>query len=188
MRYAAIIIDDRIEVANKAIAEHKKFLPNDWEVLNIKPPYEGGIYSLRSPLSYNSVLTNPSFWRGCIFDRVLIFQHDSGLLKSGIEEFLEWDYIGAPWKFQEHGGNGGLSIRNPRVMFNICQKFKYNHECNEDVWFCNKMKELNMNIAPREVCSMFSVESIYKTGTLGYHAMDKYLSKIQVETILNQYK
>jgi hypothetical protein len=142
----------------------------------------------KTMIDYNKLLTNPSFWDHIEYDRVLIFQHDSGLLKSGIEEFLKWDYIGAPWKFQKHGGNGGLSIRNPKVMFNICQKFKYNHECNEDVWFCNKMKELNMNIAPREVCSMFSVESIYKTGTLGYHAMDKYLSKIQVKTILNQYK
>jgi hypothetical protein len=181
MRYAAIIIDNRVDIAKKAIEEHKPFIPKGWQIINIVPNY-------KTMIDYNKLLTNPSFWDHIEYDRVLIFQHDSGLLKSGIEEFLKWDYIGAPWKFQEHGGNGGLSIRNPRVMFNICQKFKYNHECNEDVWFCNKMKELNMNIAPREVCSMFSVESIYKTGTLGYHAMDKYLLKIQVETILNQYK
>jgi hypothetical protein len=35
---AAIIIDDREAIANKAIKEHKKYLSDDWVVLNIKPP------------------------------------------------------------------------------------------------------------------------------------------------------
>jgi hypothetical protein len=189
MRYAAIIIDDRIEVANKAVAEHKKFLPNDWEVLNIKPPYEGGIYSLRSPLSYNSVLTNPSFWRGCIFDRVLIFQHDSGLLKSGIEDFLEWDYIGA-WIEKIPGCmNGGLSIRNPKVMHHITSKHPYmgmQVHGNEDIYFCNQMNELGYKMPDKETCNKFSVETEFEFGSLGYHAIDKYHRNYK--KILKQYE
>jgi hypothetical protein len=59
-----------------------------------KHPYAGGIYYIKTPRVYNSILTNPNFWRGLKYDRVLVFQHDSGLLKHGIEHFLEWDFIG----------------------------------------------------------------------------------------------
>jgi hypothetical protein len=177
VRYAAIIIDDRIEIANKAIEEHKKYLPKDWEVLHIKPPYEGGIYSLRSPLSYNNVLTNPSFWRGCIYDRVLIFQHDSGLLRTGIEEFLEWDFIGAWIEKIPNCMNGGLSIRNPKVMYHITLKHPYmgmQIHGNEDIYFCNQMKALGYKLPDKITCNKFSVETEFEFGSLGYHAIDKY--------------
>ena len=82
---AAIIIDDREDVAQEAIARHKRFIPKSWDVLHIQPPYAGGIYYIKTPRVYNSILTNPNFWRGARYDRVLIFQQDTGLLKDGIE-------------------------------------------------------------------------------------------------------
>jgi hypothetical protein len=189
MRYAAIIIDDRIEVANKAIAEHKKFLPNDWEIIHIQPPYEGGIYSIKLASDYNKVLTNRSFWRGCLYDRILIFQHDSGLLKSGIEQFLKWDYIGA-WIEKIPGCmNGGLSIRNPKVMYEICSKYPYRGmhlDGNEDIYFCNRMNELGYKMPDKETCNKFSVETEFEFGSLGYHAIDKYHKSYKL--ILNQYE
>jgi hypothetical protein len=189
MRYAAIIIDDRIEVANKAIAEHKKFLPNDWEIIHIQPPYEGGIYSIKLASDYNKVLTNRSFWRGCLYDRILIFQHDSGLLKSGIEQFLKWDYIGA-WIEKIPGCmNGGLSIRNPKVMYEICSKYPYRGmhlDGNEDIYFCNRMNELGYKMPDKETCNKFSVETEFEFGSLGYHAIDKYHRNYK--KILKQYE
>ena len=49
------------------------------------------------------------------------------LLKSGIEEFLKWDYIGAPWEKPKEGcfvGNGGLSLRTRDKMIEITEKYK----------------------------------------------------------------
>jgi hypothetical protein len=189
MRYAAIIVDDRVEIATKAIEEHEKFLPKDWEIIHIQPPYEGGIYSLRSPLSYNNVLTNRSFWRGCVYKRILIFQHDSGLLKSGIEEFLKWDYIGA-WIEKIPGCmNGGLSIRNPKVMYEICSKYPYRGmqlDGNEDIYFCNSIRKLGIEMPDKETCNKFSVETEFEFGSLGYHAINKYHK--QYKKILTQYE
>ncbi len=111
------------------------------------------------------------------------------MLRKGIEEFLEWDYIGAPWKFQEHGGNGGLSLRNPSVMFNICSVYNYNQSIDgyEDIWFSKYVKQ-DWNLAPREECSKFSCETIYQEGTLGVHAIDRYLTPEQCQKIKTQYK
>jgi hypothetical protein len=43
------------------------------------------------------------------FGRVLIFQMDTMIYKSGIEQFYEYDYIGAPWnpKFKISDSNVG---------------------------------------------------------------------------------
>jgi hypothetical protein len=60
---AAIIIDDREAIANKAISDHKKYLSDDWVVLNLKPPYIGGIYHIKTAHVYNNILTNANFWR-----------------------------------------------------------------------------------------------------------------------------
>jgi len=189
MKVAAIIVDDRDKVAQKAIKEHKQYLPNDWEIIHIKPPYENGIYSLRSASDYNRVLTNPSFWRGCTFDRVLIFQHDSGLLRDGIEEFLEWDFIGS-WIDHIPGCmNGGLSIRNPKLMHDICVNTPYKGMAlhgNEDIYFCNEMRKLGIEMPDKETCNKFAVETEFALGSVGYHAINKYHKNYKL--ILNQYE
>ena len=189
MKVCALIVDDREAIANKAIREHQKYLPNDWVVIHQKPPYAGGVYYIKTPMVYNNILTNPNFWRGCIYDRVLIFQHDSGLLKQGIEEFLEWDFIGA-WIHNIPGCmNGGLSIRNPKVMYDICVKHPYKGmavDGNEDIYFCNKMRELGYKMPDKETCNKFAVETEFEYGSVGYHAIDKYHRNY--ELILNQYE
>lgn len=139
--------------------------------------------------TYNLLLTNKAFWECLKCDRVLIFQYDSALLKEGIEDFLEYDYVGAPWKFQLHGGNGGLSLRNPQSMIKVIESIKYDpsRHGNEDVYFTNHLELSGSKLAPREICSKFSCESIFKMNTLGYHAIEKYLTEDQVSQIKNQY-
>ena len=190
MKFCAIIVDDREEIAKEAIERHRPFLPAKTDIFHIKPPYEGGIYSLKSARDYNSVLTHPAFWSGCRYDRVLIFQHDSGLLRQGIENFLQYDYIGAPIKHMPGYMNGGLSIRNPKLMHLICVNSPYRGmelDGNEDIYFVNHLREMGANLPDLETAKQFSVETIFNMGSLGYHAMDKYLSHEQVNQILKQY-
>lgn len=181
MTYAAIIIDNRPGL-EPVIAVHKRYLPEDWAVYWIKD------LATSNAAAYNRLLTSERLWKNLPADKVLIFQHDSMLLRDGIEEFLKWDYVGAPWKFQDHGGNGGLSIRDTRAMLEIVSNFTWDaQQGNEDVWFCNKLKELRMNLAPRDVCALFSCESIFQMGTLGYHQIESYLSEAECNLIKNQY-
>ncbi len=49
---------------------------------------------------YNYLMMNRSFWEAVIGERVLLFELDSALCDNSthrIEEFLHFDYIGAPW-------------------------------------------------------------------------------------------
>lgn len=189
MKLKAIIIENRNVNAKAILDRHVPFLPEGTEVL-----WESSL-PIVNMHDYNKHLTDPKFWaEHCDVDRVLIFQHDSGLLRKGIEEFFDFDYCGAPWVFQLHGGNGGLSLRNPRIMLHICQQFPYRGMAvhgNEDVYFSNIMHESKGCaglLAPREVCSKFSVESIYQLGTFGWHGIHKWLTPQQCNNVLNQYK
>lgn len=179
MKLAVILIENRFD-CEEIMNRHLKFLPDNCEAY-----YNSFVNSIDR---YNRLLTNIDFWEQIKEENILVIQHDSALLRTGIEEFYEWDYVGAPWKFQQHGGNGGLSFRKKSAMIECLEKVQYNGGDNEDVYFSNALKLLNKNLAPREVCEKFSCETIFKMGTLGYHAIDKYLSKIERDIILNQYK
>jgi hypothetical protein len=144
-------------------------------------------HKLNNP-KYNKLLKSIKFCDSLPYDKVLIFQTDSRLLREGIEEFLEWDYVGSPWKFQEHGGNGGLSLRSVEIMKHIVNNYKFSPR-NEDALICNIMKDKNIGkLAPRDICSKFGVETIFQLGTLGCHAIDKWLTNDECKQVLNQYK
>lgn len=182
MRCEAVIIENRFDVTD-IIFRHEKFIPKTWRLRWIDDK------SIKTIYDYNKLLTSREFWEKRKGDKVLIFQSDSMLLRNGIEDFLQYDYVGAPFKFQEHGGNGGLSLRSRDAMLWCIEQKEWNPLLgNEDVYFSNILKDSHFKLAPRIVCEKFSVESIYKLGTVGYHAIEKYLTKEQVNKIMNQYE
>ena len=182
---AAVIVETRDIDIDKAIDRHLQYLPG-WVSIH----YGKDDFNINSLYDYNRVLTSIEFWANLIdYKRVLIFQHDSGLLRDGIEDFMQWDYIGAPWTFQYKGGNGGLSLRNPRAMLKTINTLaylpRYGHE---DVYFSNHLEGI---LAPRNECFNFSCETIFQLGTLGYHFgsdTDRFLTSEQKQLILNQYE
>ena len=134
-------------------------------------------------------MTSMNFWdRVKGYDKVLIFQSDSEILRGGIEEFFDWDYCGAPWQFQECGGNGGISLRSVDVMTKIVKSLQWSPQLGyEDVYFSNAMCDAGMNIAPRDICKKFSCETIFELGTWAAHAIDKHLTPQQCKQIRSQY-
>lgn len=152
---------------------------------------------INSATGYNILLTSEHFWGQFVkYDRVLIFQHDSRLLRDGIEEFLEYDYVGAPWLTsaswahpERKGGNGGLSLRCPKKAVNLVRELPYSGKYgNEDVYYSNYLEKIGGNVAPYNVCAKFSCETEFKLGTLGYHAIEKHLTTDQVNKIKTQYQ
>lgn len=184
MKFAAVIIDDRhLPNMEEIILGHEIMLPVDWQVWHI------GNEPVNSISNYNRLLTSKRFWR-CMPDKVLIFQHDSMLLREGIEEFLDYDFIGAPIKNIPGCMNGGLSLRDRATMLKIINNFPYMGESihgNEDIYFCNGLEWVGAKIPTMEVAQQFSVETIFGLGSLGYHAIDKYLTASECTAIRGQY-
>lgn len=123
-----------------------------------------------SKIEYNNLLKSPEFWKKVKGEKVLIFQSDAILLRKGIEEFLDYDYIGAPWlkpKENSYVGNGGLSLRTKDVMLKIAEEHTDDNDPQEDIFF---IKYLNgYNVADIKTAMKFSVEDVYFPNPLGLH-------------------
>jgi hypothetical protein len=179
MSLAAVIVDSR-PIDENIIKQHLKHLPSDTRLYIFTP-------NIRSIWEYNNLLCSKEFWKGIKEENILIFQQDSMLLRSGIEEFYEYDYVGASWNFEPYVGNGGLSFRKKSAMLKIINTFNYNGLVNEDIYFANGCKMLGLKLAPIELANKFSCETQFHLGTLGYHAIEKYLTNEQINKIKNQY-
>jgi len=107
----------------------------------------------------NYLVMNTSFWKSIHGEKIFMFQTDSAICSKSpysIDQFLQYDYIGAPfpgcWLYNEsgrvlrpddfefHGGNGGFSIRSRRSMIE-CSKgarngtIYYKYGIPEDIFF-----------------------------------------------------
>jgi len=195
--FGAVIVDSR-PIASEVIDRHLRYLPG-WE-LNVftqvpgklRDQFEGNYYGsppIKTGNDYNNFLLSESFWNKLTkYERVLIFQHDSELLREGIEEFLEYDFIGAPlYHIPFPAMNGGLSLRNPQKMIEMLKKGLPKPGHNEDIRFCYALQQNRGKLPTKEVAQKFSVETIFGLGSLGVHQIESYLNPEQCEQIRKQY-
>jgi hypothetical protein len=124
---------------------------------------------------YNAILTSPQFWRTFAEEKLLIFQSDSLLTGSNVEEFLGYDLVGAPCgRFDEqYVANGGLSLRTRRVMLDCLAGFSCPAGMPEDVFFTGALREMGAAIPDFQTAAAFAVESIYTRHPVGVHGTDK---------------
>ncbi len=155
--YAAVIVETRkVEGFGNIVRNHLQYLPANWllevycadgnkafirqELIGLHYNLHHGIV-INTVMDYNKLFLSREFWEGMLaYKRVLIFQSDSEIFRSGIEEFLKYDYVGAPWKLNFRGGNGGLSIRNPAAMIEAIDKHKKYWYTPAMLWTMTRMK------------------------------------------------
>jgi hypothetical protein len=153
----------------------------------IKTPYDN-----LSQSSYSIFLASIEFWNYLIGEKILIYQEDSCIFKKNINDFLEWDYIGAPWPKTQNDnpnsvGNGGFSLRTKQCMIDVINKvsiqdtqfnnstINYMKSCDmnigpEDVYFSLNMINYNIGkVADWDSAFKFSSESFYNQDSLGGH-------------------
>lgn len=95
---------------------------------------------------------------------VLIFQRDGFIVNPQLwsDEFLDYDYIGAPWPHMGplHVGNGGFCLRSKKLLLAV-KALGYSPG-NEDMVICYKyrreLERQGLRFAPVSVARRFSVE------------------------------
>jgi len=127
------------------------------------------------------------FYKSTLYDNIptetfLIFQTDSIICskhKDLINNFLDYDYVGAPW-WDGGVGNGGLSLRKKSKMLEVLENCKDNlfiEDANrfeyEDRVFSNGSEYckpfIDMNIPSIESAKDFSIETMYNSKSFGIH-------------------
>jgi hypothetical protein len=141
---------------------------------------------------YSSLLASIEFWNLLTGNKILIYQEDSFIFKNNIEEFINFDYIGAPWPKNTNDtpnqvGNGGISLRTKQIMIDIINIISIHNTsvnettkiymknnnlkiCPEDVYFSLNMQRFNIGkVANFEVAFKFSTESINNPNSFAGH-------------------
>jgi hypothetical protein len=141
---------------------------------------------------YSKFLTTLDFWNLIKGEKILIYQEDSIIFKNNILEFLEYDFVGAPFLKSNNDtpnsvGNGGLSLRSKSKMIEVIERFlptecSYNSSTTdymksvnlsfppEDVYFSKCMQENNIGVvASWDIAYKFSSESVFNEKSFGGH-------------------
>lgn len=130
-------------------------------------------------ISYSELLMSENFWKRCVGQWVLVFQTDSIINPSSgktIEEFLKYDYIGAPW-YNGKVGNGGFSIRKKtscldavRALTERDRKAVRSKKLHEDGYFVRFFNNHpGYEVAPFSVAKEFGVETVYSENPFSVH-------------------
>jgi hypothetical protein len=129
----------------------------------------------------NELLTTPAFWKRVRGEKILLFQIDSAMCSNSphkITDFLQYDYIGAPWNTSWFSfdkkylvGNGGFSLRTRSKILALLALVPYTRRMPEDVWYAQNMHRVNGSIPPVEIAKKFAVESVYYDRPLGVHRL-----------------
>lgn len=142
---------------------------------------------------YNDALQYTPLWEQLHtkgVEKVLILQDDGLLLKPGVEAFLSYDYVGAPWVdmpdnayIKQHinphlVGNGGFSLRTVEWMLRICRENAadrhtlFYHNLNripEDVFFVKHLVRGGARLPTAAQAAAFSSEQVLDPRSLGIH-------------------
>jgi Protein of unknown function (DUF5672) len=158
-----------------------KFITKDWKNVNC----ENLEVDELTKKQYNDLLMTSDFWKKIKGEKILIFQTDSVLLRHGIDEFLEYDYVGAPWRKSKEGqfiGNGGLSLRTKEVMINICDNYKETEHIWEDIYFIKHLK--GQGVPDIEIAKRFSMEDVFSPNPLGVHNPIRHIEPSSLKEVL----
>lgn len=144
---------------------------------------------------YNNLLLSKEFWELLNGEKILIYQSDSLIYNSNIDDFLKYDYIGMPFLIKHYilspssVGNGGLSLRSKKTMLdvlnntncnkkcsNIAEHFRVQHKFDnipEDIFFSQNIQNLKLGLVPDDnVGKLFALSD--NINCFGMHAIWKY--------------
>lgn len=106
-------------------------------------------------------------------DHFLTVQPDGYVLNGSAwdDAFLEYDYVGAPWFWNNVVGNAGFCLRSTRLAHEL-QGGKYESypmDTNICVKYRKELEEKGFKWAPVELASKFSVENLPYESQFGWH-------------------
>ena len=213
-KYTAIIIEPRKHLALpfvlKNFNEHlekewsfiifhgtknKEYVENIIDTVFIENKSRFRLVNLHVENLYSIEYSNLIKKKSMVYDHIqtetfLIFQVDTLILKENkhlINDFLEYDYVGAPWQ-DGVVGNGGLSLRKKSKMMEIVENNRQNYDIykNEDEFFCRQM-HVSMHRPSFEMSRNFSVETVFNEAPWGVHNCYTHLPQKEWDFLTSKY-
>lgn len=163
---------DNLEWIHALVADNFKGDANRISLINLN------IKNLSHP-QYNKLCVTLDFINQIPTETFLIFQVDTMICseeKDLIYDFINYDYVGAPWDKEHtnnpgHGrvGNGGLSLRKKSKMLEVIRSVPYQMNHHEDTYYCVVNNKVPLNMPSWEEARLFSIETVYSPRSFGLH-------------------
>jgi hypothetical protein len=122
---------------------------------------------------YSRYMKSPEFWSQVDGEHVLTFQTDSMFLKNSrrsLDEYLKYDYVGAPWKRSGRVGNGGFSLRRKSSSLVAAQVASKTSNIPEDKYFAEYFRtHPTFVLCPVQLSKEFSVETFFYDYPIATH-------------------
>lgn len=141
---------------------------------------------------YNAMFYDKSFYDYIPTEMFLVFQTDTMIsekYKDYIYNYMQYDYVGAPWR-NGNVGNGGLSLRRKSKMLEVLDKCDHikmytpTQLWNEDAFFSEKINDvIKLNKPSFEEAKKFSIETVFSNESFGIHNCWKWLDYSQMAII-----
>jgi hypothetical protein len=139
---------------------------------------------------YNALLLDKGFYEHIPTEIFLIFQMDTIICPENaakLYDFLQYDYIGAPW-VDRNVGNGGLSLRRKSKMLEILDTCTISSKKPEDVQFAFGCENALPYKPDYDIAKGFSMESVDSTheNPFGHHASWRYHDPETLSVVADQ--
>jgi hypothetical protein len=143
----------------------------------INPRYDA------KPLLRDAILTDPYFWRAVRGKKVLYMTLETIMCSNSaasIKDFLEYDWVGAPWVQEPHAGagkvgSGSISLRNRDLMLKVLASSKPEKGMREDVFFVTQLRKLGASFPSDNKAKEFAVESVFHDAPIACGRAVKFL-------------
>jgi Protein of unknown function (DUF5672) len=136
---------------------------------------------------YSGILMTRKIWESFTEEKILVFQSDIIICNPGIGEFMEYDFIGAPVRYDRNRPdsfvyNGGLSLRSKSKILQCLDTFGPDFTKPEDIYYSEMLRKVNARLPDLETASRFCMESGYSYigQPFGVHGTDKYYHSPEV--------
>lgn len=140
-----------------------------------------GVDNLNSA-AYQKLLTNRKFTEEIPTETFIVFQTDSminPLQRNLLGQFLEYDYVGAPW-MNGQVGNGGFSLRKRSKMLEVITASPPLETGHEDV-FLSMSPKVRLHKPDFVKATQFSIETVPSPIFFGVHRVWGYNSEFLVD-------
>lgn len=129
---------------------------------------------------YSTLMMTKDFYKSIPTEMFLIAQTDSMICspqKGWVDDFLQYDYVGAPWTKELSDievGNGGFSLRRKSKMLKILDRCPALPAVPEDLFFSRGCEAVRPHKPSLEEAKRFSQESIRSERSFGIHQIWNY--------------
>lgn len=188
-----VLIDAVAHRMARAALEDTLCLIDPGYVLTFSDTMEVSAEGLRDRYGYTEILLKSAqeadaclwhrVWKQVPTSHILVIQWDGWVLDPNAwrNEFLEYDYIGAPWPWHSDRrvGNGGFSLRSRRLMQYLAEHAEeYPVVTPEDDTLCRSyrpyLEMAGFRWATEEVATQFSFERGPPRWTFGFHGASQF--------------